>query len=175
MILLGIGIIIIAIVLFLQKDEIKLPAIVVTTEKIAKIVKFVGFIIRYSNEKQLDPILTCSVIAIESGGNPKAYRDEPHINDGSIGLMQIIFGTAKSVGYSGTNVGLYDPETNIKYGTKYLSKCYLSEKGDVYNTFRAYNGGTTWRKSSAKALKMTETHANKGIAVYNYLKKEIKL
>jgi len=175
MILLGIGIIIIAIVLFLQKDEIKLPAIVVTTEKIAKIVKFVGFIIRYSNEKQLDPILTCSVIAIESGGNPKAYRDEPHINDGSIGLMQILFGTAKSVGYSGTNVGLYDPETNIKYGTKYLSKCFLAENGDIYNTFRAYNGGTAWRRSSAKTLKMTETHANKGIAVYNYLKKEIKL
>jgi len=175
MILLGLGIIIIAIVLYLQKDDIKMPAIVVSKEKIAKIVKFVGFILKYSNEKQLDPILTFSVIVIESAGNPNAYREEPQINDASIGLMQILFKTAKSVGYGGESRGLFDPETNIKYGTKYLSKCYLSEKGDIYNTFRAYNGGTAWRKSSAKALKMTETHANKGIAVYNYLKKEIKL
>jgi len=175
MILLGIGIIIIMIFVYLQKDEIKMPAIKVTQEKIKKILKYVGFLLRYSNEKQLDPILTFAVIVIESGGNEKAYREEPQINDASIGLMQILFKTAKSIGYGGTSQGLFDPETNIKYGTKYLSKCFLAENGNIYNTFRAYNGGTGWRKSSAKALKMTETHANKGIAVYDYLKKEIKL
>lgn len=92
--------------------------------------------------------LVQSVIAVESGFRPGAYRAEPKIGDGSSGLMQILYGTAKSVGYFGPSgdstqlTGLFDPATNIEYGTKYLAQQYR-RAGNAAGAASAYNGG--WR------------------------------
>ena len=40
--------------------------------------------------------------------------------------MQIKPATAKMMGYSGSKKGLFDPETNIKFGMKYLGKAQRS-------------------------------------------------
>jgi soluble lytic murein transglycosylase len=138
---------------------------------VSKIAKVAGYIIKYNNENDIqDPILIASMIVVESSGNPNAIRQEPKINDASYGLMQILYRTAKSVGFTGIGKDLFDPETNIKYGCKYVKICLNKENRDLFNTCRAYNGGTGWRNSSATAKAMTLNHANKVMSVYNYLK-----
>lgn len=93
--------------------------------------------------------LVRAVISHESQFRPTAMRPEPAIGDASIGLMQILLGTARGEGYSGsagnpaTLTGLYDPLTNITYGTSYLARQYERAGGSVPRTLSAYNGG--WR------------------------------
>src|ERR1700743_1162660 len=48
---------------------------------------------------------------------------------GAIGLMQIKLATARSLGYTGTAEGLRDPETNLKYGIKYLAGAFRAAPG----------------------------------------------
>ena len=50
---------------------------------------------------------------------PKEYRSN-NLAYTSMGLMQILPGTAYHLGYRGRLEGLYDPEVNIYYGTKYI-------------------------------------------------------
>lgn len=93
-------------------------------------------------------VLVAGLIARESGFDPRAYLAEVG-GDGSVGLMQIRPSTAKGVGYTGplgyanTLTGLYDPATNIEYGTKYLAQQYRKSGSDLAGAASAYNGG--WR------------------------------
>lgn len=88
-----------------------------------------------------------AIIAQESAYKPTAYRAEPAVNDASIGLMQILLATAKGEGYSGgvgeasKLSGLFDPATNIMYGTSYLSSRLDATRGDIPSAISAYNGG----------------------------------
>lgn len=88
-----------------------------------------------------------AIIAQESGYKASAYRKEPAVNDASIGLMQILLATAKGEGYSGAAgdatklSGLFDPATNINYGTAYLESRLNATKGNVAAAISAYNGG----------------------------------
>ncbi len=80
--------------------------------------------------------LARAVIKIESN-----YR--PHVTGsaGEIGLMQIKPSTARMLGYTGTVKGLYDPETNIKYGMKYLAMAQGLGGGTTCGTILKYNAG----------------------------------
>ncbi|VIO66783.1 lytic transglycosylase domain-containing protein [Bradyrhizobium ivorense] len=60
---------------------------------------------------------------------------------GTIGLMQIKLGTARSLGYTGTAEGLRDPGTNLKYGIKYLAGAYRAANGDHDRAVRYFAGG----------------------------------
>ncbi|MFB9262141.1 transglycosylase SLT domain-containing protein [Bradyrhizobium erythrophlei] len=60
---------------------------------------------------------------------------------GTIGLMQIKLGTARGLGYTGTAEGLRDPETNLKYGIKYLAGAYRAANGDHDRAVRYFAGG----------------------------------
>jgi soluble lytic murein transglycosylase-like protein len=60
---------------------------------------------------------------------------------GEIGLMQIKPATARMMGYSGTAKGLYDPETNIKFGMMYLAKAQELSDGTTCGTILKYNAG----------------------------------
>jgi soluble lytic murein transglycosylase-like protein len=55
--------------------------------------------------------------------------------------MQIKPATAKLMGYSGSITGLFDPETNIKYGMKYLAKARRLGDGTTCGTILKYNAG----------------------------------
>jgi hypothetical protein len=94
-----------------------------------------------------------AVIATESNYRPEVSRVEKLLNDASIGLMQILFNTAKGEGYAGTVQGLYDPTTNIAYGASYLSSMYHRAGGDVQRAMSAYNGG--WRPELGFGTKAT--------------------
>ncbi|MCJ2029252.1 transglycosylase SLT domain-containing protein [Methylobacterium sp. J-043] len=59
----------------------------------------------------------------------------------ALGLMQIKHATARGLGYTGDAAGLYNPETNLKYGIAYLAGAYRAAKGDLEQAYRYYNRG----------------------------------
>lgn len=63
------------------------------------------------------------VILRESGHRPEA-RNGPYY-----GLMQILPQTARTMGYRGSDRGLLDAETNLKYAVKYLRGAWLLSNG----------------------------------------------
>lgn len=96
-------------------------------------------ILEASRDFITDPALIKAVIAAESSWNPNAYRAEPHINDASYGLMQILLGTAREMMPKAIAADLYVPGTNIRLGTRYLAAQLqrFGWPGGIY----AYNGG----------------------------------
>lgn len=95
--------------------------------------------------------LLLAVARNESEFKPWARRGEPHLNDSSHGLMQMLYSTAKSVGYSGVvgawdsaaerGTGLYDPATNLRFGAKFLAGLLERAGGDMERAVSAYNAG----------------------------------
>lgn len=77
-----------------------------------------------------------AVVRHESRFNPKARG-----RHGEIGLMQIKPQTARGLGYSGSAAGLYDVETNLKWGMAYLAGAYKLAGGDTCGTILRYNAG----------------------------------
>lgn len=102
-----------------------------------------------------------AVIMQESSGNPNAYRAEPQIGDASYGLMQLLYRTAKGLGYAGTPEGLYDPATNIELGTKLLGQLRRSYGDDFSRVYSAYNSGSPDRYLTSSQV---ADHVNKAIA-----------
>jgi len=80
--------------------------------------------------------LAQAVIRIESN-----FRVNARGAAGEIGLMQIKPATARMMGYSGSVKGLYDPETNIRYGMKYLAMAQRLGGGSLCGTILKYNAG----------------------------------
>jgi len=112
----------------------------------------------------LDPILVASIVFQESRGFVYAVRLEPdfkwthrvdhfakyqnttpeteeNLQKHSFGLMQIMGGTARSIGFDGALPALYKPENNLFWGCKYLAR--LKEKyPDEKDMVAAYNAGS---------------------------------
>jgi soluble lytic murein transglycosylase-like protein len=80
--------------------------------------------------------LAHAVIQVESN-----YRANARGQAGEIGLMQIKPATARGIGFSGNTQALYDPETNIRYGMKYLAQARQLAGGDLCGTILRYNAG----------------------------------
>lgn len=80
--------------------------------------------------------LAHAVVHVESNFNPKARGSA-----GEVGLMQIKPATARMMGYGGSAKGLYDPETNIKFGMKYLAAAHELGGGKICGTILKYNAG----------------------------------
>ena len=96
-----------------------------------------------ADAQELDPALVAAVILCESSYDPKA---ESRL--GARGLMQLMPDTAEWVahklGEDGADYSfdnLYDPQTNIRFGTWYLG--YLSRRfnGDATKIVCAYHAG----------------------------------
>jgi hypothetical protein len=107
---------------------------------------------RVASSKGLDPVLVCAVIAQESAWDPRAYRFEPHINEASYGLMQVLESTARWMGLTGDVERLYDPETGITVGCDYLVwlRNFYKNDGDVRKMLGGYNAGpSNWQIATA--------------------------
>ena len=96
---------------------------------------------RYARSYGVPVDLAHAVIKVESN-----YRVNARGRAGEIGLMQIKPATARLMGYSGSAKGLYSPETNIKYGMKYLAKAHKLGGGSTCGTILKYNAGHAARR-----------------------------
>lgn len=98
--------------------------------------QYSAIVARYAASYGVPVSLANAVIKIESN-----YR--PHMvgGAGEIGLMQIKPATARMMGYNGSTQGLFDPETNIKYGMKYLAMAKDLGGGTTCGTILKYNAG----------------------------------
>jgi soluble lytic murein transglycosylase-like protein len=91
---------------------------------------------KYADEYDVPEELALAVVQIESNFRPTVKG-----NAGEIGLMQIKPATARLMGYRGPDYGLYDPETNIRYGMKYLAGAHELGGGKICGTILKYNAG----------------------------------
>lgn len=103
------------------------------------------FIWKYAGSYSVPNNLIRAVIKVESDGVYNVTGSA-----GEIGLMQLMYSTAQFCGYRGTKTGLYDPDTNIKYGTAYLRYQAVRYGMDVEDVLASYNSGTVfrWRKDT---------------------------
>jgi soluble lytic murein transglycosylase-like protein len=95
-----------------------------------------GIIDRYATAYGVAPSLARAVVEVESG-----YNAHKTGRAGEIGLMQIKPATARMLGYSGSVKELYSPETNIKWGMKYLGMAQDVGNGTTCGTLLKYNAG----------------------------------
>lgn len=98
--------------------------------------QYSSIVSRYASEYGVPTALAHAVIKVESN-----YRANARGGAGEIGLMQIKPATARMMGYSGGAQGLFNPETNIKYGMKYLAKAHSLGGGSTCGTILKYNAG----------------------------------
>lgn len=103
---------------------------------LAKASAYDAIISKHAAKHGVPVALARAVVRIESNFRPNARG-----RAGEIGLMQIKPATARMMGYSGSAKGLYDPETNIRWGMKYLAKAHTLGGGDTCGTILRYNAG----------------------------------
>ncbi|MDG4879901.1 transglycosylase SLT domain-containing protein [Mesorhizobium sp. WSM4884] len=98
--------------------------------------QYSAIIARYAASYGVPVSLAKAVIKIESN-----YRPNMVGSAGEIGLMQIKPATARMMGYTGSVKGLFDPDTNIRYGMKYLAMAQGLGGGTTCGTILKYNAG----------------------------------
>jgi soluble lytic murein transglycosylase-like protein len=84
----------------------------------------------------LEPVLAHAVMEIESGFDP-----DVHGADGEVGLMQVMPGTARMLGFRGSLDELGAPATNIALGVRYLAQANSLAAGDLCTTVMKYRAG----------------------------------
>jgi soluble lytic murein transglycosylase-like protein len=103
---------------------------------------------KHAEANDIPPALAQALVHVESTHNPRATG-----RNGEIGLLQIKAQTARAMGYKGPAQDLYDPETNLAWGMKYLGKAHDLSGGDVCGTLLRYNAGLDAKRMSAASNK----------------------
>jgi len=109
----------------------------------------------------LDPNVVEAVVRVESSGFAHAYRYEPaywrrylanHATyktmvprraAASYGLMQVMYPTARALGFRGEPEELFLPRTALQFGCLALVDNLAWSRGDLPAALAAYNGGKT--------------------------------
>lgn len=123
----------------LEEDELKNTRIKLSFNMLSDQIKirarcFLQMINKWSAKNTLEPELVMAIIRHESAFNPRAESPIP-----AYGLMQIVpkyagrdvMITISEVDYTPTRTELFDPETNIAFGTSYI---YLLKRKFSYFT-----------------------------------------
>lgn len=102
--------------------------------------KFEEYVYKYSEEAEIDPMLTFAIIKTESN-----FNKEITSKSGAVGLMQIMNNTAKEQAEN-LNIEykedlLYNPEVNIRLGVNYFKKLLDSYNQNYILAFASYNAG----------------------------------
>jgi soluble lytic murein transglycosylase-like protein len=109
------------------------PAIRTTKPMTARASRFDTIIEEHASRQGLRLELVRAVIQVESAYNPRATSPK-----GAMGLMQLMPGTARELGVRDA----YDPEDNIRGGTKYLRQLLDKYRGNEDLALAAYNAGS---------------------------------
>lgn len=112
----------------------------------------------YARHYGLSSRLVQAVVQVESGYNPRALSSK-----GAMGLMQLMPGTATELGVRNA----YDPEQNIKGGTRYLRQ-QIDRFGDLRLALAAYNAGpgAVSRYDGIPPYRETQRYVEKVLALY---------
>lgn len=98
--------------------------------------------IRALSGARVDPYLAAAIIREESQYDARAVS-----RVGAIGLMQLMLGTAQAVAQqiggpaTVARNDLFDHETNIRFGVRYLEQLIEQFKGNLIHAVAAYNAG----------------------------------
>jgi soluble lytic murein transglycosylase-like protein len=106
--------------------------------------KFEALIRKHAKEHGVPEDLALAVVEIES-----MYRPDALGRAGEVGLMQILPRTARYIGYEGSTEDLFHPDTNIRYGMKYLGKAHRLGGGTTCGTILKYNAGHSAKQMNA--------------------------
>ena len=120
--------------------------------------RYESYVEKYSRENGLDKYLVYAVIKTESGFDPGAVS-----NVGARGLMQIMEDTFDWVKFrlgdeDARYLDMYDPETNIRFGSYFVSYCLLRYHDDLATAAAAYHSG--W--GTVDNLLRMEEHSSDG-------------
>lgn len=98
--------------------------------------------------------LVQAIIAVESAFRPDAFRPEPHLGagEGSHGLMQVLYQTARGTGWIGQPADLFKPNVNIDVGVHFLSDLVRRKNGDILSAVSAYNNGNGRRATGGEQV-----------------------
>jgi soluble lytic murein transglycosylase len=108
-----------------------------------------------AREAGVDPALLGAMVAVESGGRPRASSHR-----GARGLLQLLPSTAaqeaRSLGLDPPDEeALYDPATNLRLGASYLARLLARYDGVEVFALAAYNAGPShldrWRRRAPEA------------------------
>lgn len=108
--------------------------------------QYMDIIAKYSAAYGVPTSLAHAVIHVESNFRPNARGSA-----GEVGLMQIKPATARMMGYTGSVKGLFNPETNIKFGIKYLSMAHELGGGTTCGTVLKYNAGHAAKRMNKRS------------------------
>ncbi|EIU3538707.1 MULTISPECIES: lytic transglycosylase domain-containing protein [Pseudomonas] len=106
-------------------------ALVVPASMAAKAAPYARLIQRYAHQVRMSPTLVTLMIHEESRFNPTAVSPK-----GAKGLMQLMDAVSEELG-----VDPFDPESNIRGGTKHLARLYRAFGGNLKLAIAAYNAG----------------------------------
>ncbi|VTZ50180.1 Lytic transglycosylase catalytic [Methylocella tundrae] len=93
------------------------------------------FIAKQAEKHGVPERLVHRIVMRESRYNPRLVHNH------CFGLMQIKYGTARSMGYKGAPQGLLDPKINMTYAIPYLSNAYRVAEGDEDRAVALFAGG----------------------------------
>src|SRR5690348_5179485 len=93
-------------------------------------------IVDVSSAEGIDPELAFRLVKLESDFNPRATSPV-----GAVGLTQVMPSTARYYVKGITKEGLYDPNTNLRVGFRYLRGLVREYHGDVNLALLVYNRG----------------------------------
>jgi hypothetical protein len=110
-----------------------------------------SIIVKYAEERNLDPDFIAAVIWKESKGNPEARSIV-----GAVGLMQLMPSEWRPSAEK-----LKEPSTNLFWGARALAQTIHDGNGDLYYSLAAYNGG--WKQIH---LRVTRRYATEVMDCY---------
>ena len=104
-------------------------------------IKYEEQVEKYSKEFGVDRLYVYAIIKAESN-----FNEEANSKSGAKGLMQLMDATAEDIAKelqmnTQENYDLYNPENNIRFGTKYFSNLLKLYNGNVRLALAAYNAG----------------------------------
>ena len=105
-------------------------------------IQYAEYVTYYADKYDIDPLMLYAFIRTESNFDPRADSDA-----GARGLMQITevtFDWIKSKIAPTEDLSfedLYDPETNIRFGSYFVSYCLLRYQDDLATAAAAYHSG----------------------------------